>query len=113
MSGTCHPKHLIRKATSCQEIPLNPLSDLAYSPTGLYASHTWRHSFTAWSFGRSYSQRNLSNNWIHSANKFLSYLPLYYEAVKGYTPIISGVAVLPETGFVARGLNPSSDNGIY
>ncbi|PSS12750.1 hypothetical protein M430DRAFT_107574 [Amorphotheca resinae ATCC 22711] len=31
----------------------------------------------------------------------LYYLPLYYEAVKGYTPIISGVAVLPETGFVA------------
>ncbi|ESZ91333.1 putative Uncharacterized MFS-type transporter [Sclerotinia borealis F-4128] len=31
----------------------------------------------------------------------LYYLPLYYEAVQGYTPIISGVAVLPETGFVA------------
>jgi len=32
----------------------------------------------------------------------LYFLPLYYEAVKGYTPIISGVAVLPETSFVAR-----------
>ncbi len=32
----------------------------------------------------------------------LYFLPLYYEAVQGYTPIISGVAVLPETGFVAR-----------
>ena len=31
----------------------------------------------------------------------LYYLPLYYEAVKGYTPIIAGVAVLPETSFVA------------
>lgn len=31
----------------------------------------------------------------------LYYLPLYYEAVKGYTPIISGVAILPETSFVA------------
>ncbi|KAH8597661.1 major facilitator superfamily domain-containing protein [Bisporella sp. PMI_857] len=31
----------------------------------------------------------------------LYYLPLYYEGVKGYTPIISGVAVLPETSFVA------------
>ena len=27
----------------------------------------------------------------------LYYLPLYYEAVKGYSPIISGVAVFPET----------------
>jgi hypothetical protein len=32
----------------------------------------------------------------------LYFLPLYYEAVKGYTPIISGVAILPETSFVAR-----------
>lgn len=32
----------------------------------------------------------------------LYFLPLYYEAVKGYTPIVSGVAILPETGFVAR-----------
>lgn len=32
----------------------------------------------------------------------LYFLPLYYEAVQGYTPIISGVAVLPETSFVAR-----------
>lgn len=31
----------------------------------------------------------------------LYYLPLYYEGVKGYTPIISGVAILPETSFVA------------
>ncbi|KAH6669339.1 major facilitator superfamily domain-containing protein [Halenospora varia] len=31
----------------------------------------------------------------------LYFLPLYYEAVKGYTPIISGVAILPESGFVA------------
>ncbi|KAF7902270.1 hypothetical protein EAF00_002173 [Botryotinia globosa] len=31
----------------------------------------------------------------------LYYLPLYYEAVQGYSPIISGVAILPETGFVA------------
>ncbi|PQE20256.1 major facilitator superfamily transporter protein [Rutstroemia sp. NJR-2017a BBW] len=31
----------------------------------------------------------------------LYYLPLYYEAVLGYSPIISGVAVLPETGFIA------------
>lgn len=31
----------------------------------------------------------------------LYFLPLYYEAVKGYTPIIAGVAVLPETGLVA------------
>jgi hypothetical protein len=32
----------------------------------------------------------------------LYFLPLYYEAVKGYTPIITGVAILPETSFVAR-----------
>jgi hypothetical protein len=32
----------------------------------------------------------------------LYFLPLYYEAVKGYTPIVSGVAILPETTFVAR-----------
>ncbi|KAI2618665.1 MFS general substrate transporter [Hypomontagnella submonticulosa] len=31
----------------------------------------------------------------------LYFLPLYYEAVKGYTPIISGIAILPETGLVA------------
>ena len=31
----------------------------------------------------------------------LYYLPLYYEGVKGYTPIISGVAILPETSFIA------------
>lgn len=31
----------------------------------------------------------------------LYYLPLYYEAVKGYSPIISGVAVFPETFTVA------------
>ncbi|KUJ24136.1 MFS general substrate transporter [Mollisia scopiformis] len=31
----------------------------------------------------------------------LYFLPLYYEAVKGYTPIVSGVAILPETSFVA------------
>jgi hypothetical protein len=35
----------------------------------------------------------------------LYFLPLYYEAVKGYSPIVSGVAVLPETGFVARKLS--------
>lgn len=31
----------------------------------------------------------------------LYFLPLYYEAVQGYTPIIAGVAILPETSFVA------------
>ncbi|OCL09428.1 MFS general substrate transporter [Glonium stellatum] len=31
----------------------------------------------------------------------LYYLPLYYEAVKDYSPLISGVAVLPETFTVA------------
>ncbi|KAI9866654.1 MAG: hypothetical protein M1813_001206 [Trichoglossum hirsutum] len=31
----------------------------------------------------------------------LYYLPLYYEAVKGYSPIISGVAVFPQTFTVA------------
>ena len=31
----------------------------------------------------------------------LYFLPLYYEAVQGYTPIISGVAIIPETGLVA------------
>ncbi|KAL2063446.1 hypothetical protein VTL71DRAFT_5251, partial [Oculimacula yallundae] len=31
----------------------------------------------------------------------LYFLPLYYEAVQDYTPIISGVAILPETSFVA------------
>ncbi|TGO66059.1 hypothetical protein BOTNAR_0069g00090 [Botryotinia narcissicola] len=31
----------------------------------------------------------------------LYYLPLYYEAVQGYSPIVSGVAILPETSFVA------------
>ncbi|RDL33207.1 uncharacterized protein BP5553_08646 [Venustampulla echinocandica] len=31
----------------------------------------------------------------------LYFLPLYYEGVKGYTPIIAGVALLPETGLVA------------
>ena len=32
----------------------------------------------------------------------LYFLPLYYEGVKGYTPLISGVAVLPETLLIAR-----------
>lgn len=32
----------------------------------------------------------------------LYFLPLYYEAVQGFTPIISGVAILPESSFVAR-----------
>lgn len=31
----------------------------------------------------------------------LYYLPLYYEAVKGYTPIIAGVALFPQTFTVA------------
>lgn len=31
----------------------------------------------------------------------LYFLPLYYETVKGYSPIISGIAILPETGLVA------------
>ena len=31
----------------------------------------------------------------------LYYLPLYYEAVKGYSPIIAGVAVFPETFTIA------------
>ncbi|KAL8849359.1 MAG: hypothetical protein Q9221_005657 [Calogaya cf. arnoldii] len=31
----------------------------------------------------------------------LYYLPLYYQGVKGYTPIIAGVAVLPETVLIA------------
>ncbi|CAG8119975.1 unnamed protein product, partial [Penicillium nalgiovense] len=31
----------------------------------------------------------------------LYYLPLYYEAVKGYSPILSGVALFPETFTVA------------
>ena len=31
----------------------------------------------------------------------LYYLPLYYEAVKGYSPTISGVAVFPETFTIA------------
>jgi hypothetical protein len=31
----------------------------------------------------------------------LCFLPLYYEAVQGYTQIISGVAILPESGLVA------------
>ena len=31
----------------------------------------------------------------------LYYLPLYYEAVKGYSPIITGVALFPETFTVA------------
>lgn len=32
----------------------------------------------------------------------LYFLPLYYEGVKGYIPVITGVALLPETLFVAR-----------
>lgn len=32
----------------------------------------------------------------------LYFLPLYYEGVKGYSPIITGVAVLPETFLIAR-----------
>ena len=32
---------------------------------------------------------------------YIAQLPLYYEAVKGYTPIIAGVAILPESSFVA------------
>lgn len=31
----------------------------------------------------------------------LYYLPLYYEAIKGYSPIITGVAIFPETFTVA------------
>lgn len=36
----------------------------------------------------------------------LYFLPLYYEGVKGYTPIITGVAVLPETLLMARKFHP-------
>lgn len=32
----------------------------------------------------------------------LYYLPLYYEAVKGYRPVIAGVSLLPETLLIAR-----------
>lgn len=32
----------------------------------------------------------------------LYYLPLYYQGVKGYVPIIAGIAVLPETVLIAR-----------
>jgi hypothetical protein len=32
----------------------------------------------------------------------LYFLPLYYEGVKGYRPVIAGVAVLPETLLIAR-----------
>lgn len=35
----------------------------------------------------------------------LYYLPLYYEGVKQYTPIIAGVSILPESSFVARESN--------
>lgn len=42
----------------------------------------------------------------------LYFLPLYYEAVKGYTPIISGVAILPETSFVAREFHPSRPSNL-
>lgn len=36
----------------------------------------------------------------------LYYLPLYYEGVQGYSPIITGVAILPQTSFVARKIIP-------
>ena len=32
----------------------------------------------------------------------LYFLPLYYEGVKGYSPILAGIAVLPETLLIAR-----------
>lgn len=32
----------------------------------------------------------------------LYFLPLYYQGVKGYSPIITGIAVLPETFLIAR-----------
>jgi hypothetical protein len=31
----------------------------------------------------------------------LYYLPLYYEAVKGFTPIVAGIALFPQTFTVA------------
>lgn len=43
----------------------------------------------------------------------LYYLPLYYEGVKGFTPIMSGVAVLPETTLVARKLMVDLNCGWY
>lgn len=32
----------------------------------------------------------------------LYFLPLYYQAVKGYRPVITGAALLPETLLIAR-----------
>jgi hypothetical protein len=35
----------------------------------------------------------------------LYYLPLYYEGVRGYSSLVTGVAVLPETLLIARTLH--------
>lgn len=43
-------------------------------------------------------------NFVHGIIlwSLLYFLPLYYEGVKGYTSIMTGVAVLPETFLTAR-----------
>jgi hypothetical protein len=54
--------------------------------------------FANWSLRVTYFQTIIHGMILWS---LLYYLPLYYEAIKGYSPIITGVAIFPETFTVA------------
>lgn len=54
--------------------------------------------FNKWASRTTYFQTVLHGMILWST---LYYLPLYYEAVKGFSPILSGVALFPETFSVA------------
>ena len=55
--------------------------------------------FSSWTLRLLYLQTLVHGMVLWS---LLYFLPLYYEGVKGYSPIITGVAVLPETLLIAR-----------
>lgn len=80
------------------------LSKLAFSPTGTLLPGDHIEPLIRFSiFNNTTMLMTYVQTIIHGIVlwSLLYFLPLYYEAVKGYTPIIAGVAVLPETSFVA------------
>lgn len=109
------------------------LTPILVGAAGITASGFYEYSLSAKAFDsevNSFSGNNIQpiirfsifSNWtlrllylqtlIHGMIlwSLLYYLPLYYEGVKGYTPIIAGVAVLPETFLIAR-LSPTFSKG--
>lgn len=79
--GICGFLAFILYETRFSKLPLIPLSIFNSRTAAVNYIGTLIHGIVLWSL--------------------LYYLPLYYEAVKGYTPIIAGVAVFPETFTIA------------